>query len=151
MSSSVENSRPRYVHARATLAVALLLTGAAACGATNPADASTSSGVVASELMPGKGPAPVSLGEAGEFAILAKSAISTVPFSSVTGDIGISPAAATYITGFSLVADPSNVFATSPQILGKVFAAPYAVPTPADLTAAVGAKPVTALPLQLPA
>src|SRR5579884_2908225 len=33
---------------------------------------------------------PVSLGTAGNFAILAKSGISTVPASSVTGDLGIS-------------------------------------------------------------
>jgi hypothetical protein len=81
---------------------------------------------------------PVNLGAAGGFAILAKSGISTVPNSAITGDIGVSPAAATYITGFSLTADASNVFSTSPQVAGKVYAATYAPPTPANLTAAVG-------------
>ena len=55
----------------------------------------------------------------------------------VTGDLGLSPAAASFITGFSLVADSTNVFSTSPQIVGKAFAANYAVPTPANLTTAV--------------
>jgi hypothetical protein len=84
-----------------------------------------------------KGPAPVSLGAAGNFVILAKSAIDTVPTSAVTGDIGLSPAAASFITGFGLTADSSNVFSTSPQITGKAFAADYAVPTPSNLTTAV--------------
>jgi hypothetical protein len=81
---------------------------------------------------------PVNLGAAGHFAILAKSGISTVPTSAVTGDLGVSPAAATYITGFSLTADPTNVFATSPQVTGKIYAADYAVPSPSSLTTAVG-------------
>jgi hypothetical protein len=81
---------------------------------------------------------PVNLGTAGGFAILAKSGISTVPASAITGNIGVSPAAATYITGFSLIADFTNVFSTSPQVTGKVYAADYAVPTPSNLTTAVG-------------
>jgi hypothetical protein len=80
----------------------------------------------------------VNLGTAGNFAILAKSGISTAPTSVVTGNLGVSPAAATYITGFSLTADPTNVFATSPQVTGKIYAADYAVPSPSNLTTAVG-------------
>lgn len=83
-------------------------------------------------------PAPVDLGAAGNLAILAKSGISTVPMSAITGDIGVSPAAASYITGFSLIADSTNVFARSTQVTGKVFASNYAVPTPANLTTAIG-------------
>jgi hypothetical protein len=79
----------------------------------------------------------VNLGTAGDFVIVAQTAISTVPASAITGDIGISPAAASYITGFSLTADASNVFASSPQVVGQVFAADYAVPAPAKMTAAV--------------
>lgn len=83
--------------------------------------------------------APVLLGTAGNFAILAKTGISTVPTSIITGDIGVSPAAASYITGFSLTADASNVFSTSPQVVGggRIYAANYAVPTPSNLTTAV--------------
>jgi hypothetical protein len=81
---------------------------------------------------------PVDLGTAGAFVILAKSAISTVPTAAVTGDMGISPAAATFITGFGLTADASNLFAISPQVSGKVYAANYSSPTPAKMTAAIG-------------
>jgi hypothetical protein len=84
-----------------------------------------------------KGPAAVGLGTAGDFVILAKTAISSVPSSTVTGDMGISPAAASYLTGFSLVADATNVFATSSQLIGKAYAANYAVPAPANLTTAI--------------
>jgi hypothetical protein len=49
----------------------------------------------------------------------------------------VSPAAATAITGFALVVDASGVFATSPQVTGKVFAPGYTAPTPTDLTTAV--------------
>lgn len=80
---------------------------------------------------------PVDLGTAGDFAILAKTGISTVPASAITGDIGVSPAAATYITGFSLIADATNVFSTSTQVTGNVYAADYAVPTPANMTTAI--------------
>ena len=86
---------------------------------------------------PAAGPAPVDLGTAGNFVILAKSGISTVPNSVVTGDIGVSPIAATAITGFSLVADATGVFSRSTQVTGKVYASNYAVPTPAKLTTAV--------------
>jgi hypothetical protein len=81
---------------------------------------------------------PVDLGTAGQYAILAKSGISTVSPSAITGDLGLSPAAATYITGFSLIADPSNVFSTSSQVTGKVYASDYAPPTPVNLTTAIG-------------
>lgn len=80
----------------------------------------------------------VDLGAAGDFVILAKSGISSVPASMITGDIGISPAAATFITGFSLTADPTNVFSTSPQVIGRVYASDYAPPTPSSLTVAIG-------------
>lgn len=79
----------------------------------------------------------VDLGTAADFAILAKAAISSVPSSPVIGDIGISPAASSFITGFALSLDATNAFATSSQVTGKVFAADYAPPTPAKLTTAV--------------
>jgi hypothetical protein len=82
--------------------------------------------------------APVNLGTAGNYVILAKSGISTVPTSAITGDIAVSPAAATYITGFSLIADATNTFSTSTQVTGKVYAADYVLPTPSNLTTAVG-------------
>lgn len=80
---------------------------------------------------------PVNLGSAGNYVVLAKSGISTVPTSAITGNLGLSPAAASFITGFSLTADGTNVFSTSPQVTGKIYAANDAAPTPASLTAVV--------------
>jgi len=79
----------------------------------------------------------VNLKTAGNYVILAKSGISTVPTSALTGNIGVSPAAATSITGFALIADSTNVFSMSTQVTGKVYAADYATPTPSNLTTAV--------------
>jgi Ice-binding-like len=82
-------------------------------------------------------PLAVNLGLAGDYAILAKTGIATVPTSAITGNLGVSPAAATFITGFSLTADATNVFSTSPQLIGKAYAADYTAPTPTNLTTAV--------------
>jgi hypothetical protein len=79
----------------------------------------------------------VDLGTAGDYAILAKTGISTVPSSLVTGDIAVSPIAATAITGFGLVMDSSGQFSTSTQLVGSAFAANYGSPTPTKLTTAV--------------
>ena len=82
--------------------------------------------------------APVNIGTAGNYAILAETGISTVPDSVITGDIGVSPIVATAITGFSLTADATNVFSTSTQVTGKVYAADYAAPASSNLATAVG-------------
>jgi hypothetical protein len=84
----------------------------------------------------GKGPAPVVLWEGGSYVILAKSAISTTGVTALTGNVGLSPAAASFITGFSLLAPPTT-FSTSSQVTGQVFAADYDPPTPTNLTTAV--------------
>lgn len=84
-----------------------------------------------------QGPGAVNLGTAADFTILAKTGISTIGVTSITGNIGVSPAAATAITGFSLIMDATNQFSTSLYVVGKVYAAAYAVPTPAKLTTAV--------------
>ncbi len=84
------------------------------------------------------GPAAVNLGTAGNFVILSKTGISTTGVTQITGDIGVSPVAATYITGFGLSADATNVFSTSPVVTGKIYAANYADPTSSNLTSAVG-------------
>jgi hypothetical protein len=82
--------------------------------------------------------AAVNLGTAGNFVILAKSGISTVPTSAVTGDIGVSPIDSTAITGFSLIHSTGSAFATAAQITGTAYASDYGAPTPANLTAAIG-------------
>jgi hypothetical protein len=84
-----------------------------------------------------KGPAPVNLGTAGNFVILTKSGIATVPTSAVTGNIGVSPIDSTAITGFSLIFDSTGTFSTSSQLIGKAYAADYKSPTPSNLTTAV--------------
>ncbi|WP_017380274.1 ice-binding family protein [Paenisporosarcina sp. TG-14] len=86
---------------------------------------------------PSVGPAPVNLGLAGNFAILSKSGISTVPNSAITGNIGVSPINSTAITGFSLTIDATNEFSESTQFTGKAYASDYASPTPSYLTTAV--------------
>jgi hypothetical protein len=118
-----------------TLYTATLTVGVGSAHGVSLAEATVWTFTTGAALAPGQ---PVELGRAGEYAILAKSGISTVPGSAVTGDLGLSPAAASYITGFSLSADATNVFSTSPQVTGKIYAANYADPTPANLTAAVG-------------
>jgi hypothetical protein len=84
----------------------------------------------------GKGPSPVPLGAAGGYAILAKTGISMTGTTAVTGDLGVSPAAGSYITGFDLLAPPTT-FATSVAVTGKVFASDYDSPTPSNLTTAI--------------
>ena len=56
----------------------------------------------------------------------------------LAGNIGLSPAAATFITGFSLVLAPDGTYSTSTQVTGKVYAASYASPTPSMLSTAIG-------------
>ena len=83
------------------------------------------------------GPTPVNLGTAGQFAILAKSAVSTTGTTHVTGDLGLSPAASTYFTGFSDTLDATNTYSTSPFVTGRLYAASMASPTPVKLSTAV--------------
>ena len=83
------------------------------------------------------GPDPVLLDHAGDFVILAKSGVNTVPTSAITGNIGVSPIDSAAVTGFSLTVDASNQYATSAQVTGKVYAADYSSPTPSNLTTAV--------------
>jgi hypothetical protein len=117
-----------------TAYTATITTGAVSASGVPLAASHTWTFTTGTEIVPGL---PVELGAADGFVILAKSAVSTVPSSAVTGDIGLSPAAATFITGFSLSADSTNVFSMSPQVTGRVFAADYEVPTPSNLTTAV--------------
>lgn len=86
---------------------------------------------------PRQGPAPVDFLTAAFFKILAQSGISNVPTSQVIGNMGVSPITAAAITGFALVLDGSGQFSTSAQVVGNVYAADYAPPTPALLTQAV--------------
>lgn len=83
----------------------------------------------------GSGPSPVNLRTAANYVMLAKSAISTVPNSVITGDVGLSPAAESYMTGFSQT--DATGYATSFQVAGSLYAADMAPPTSSNLTTAV--------------
>lgn len=86
---------------------------------------------------PAVGPSLPSLGGAANFSILTKAGISTTGISLVNGDIGVSPVAATAITGFGLIMDASGQFSRSPIVTGRIYASDYAAPTPANMTTAV--------------
>jgi hypothetical protein len=76
-----------------------------------------------------------------KYVILAKTAISTTGTTAITGDLGVSPVAATYITGFSLIMNAGGCYSTTTLVTGNVFAADYntgGCPTPTLLTVAVG-------------
>lgn len=81
--------------------------------------------------------ATVNLGTAGNFVILSKAGVSTTGVTKIVGNIGVSPAAATYVTGFGLILDKSGTFSRSTLVTGKVYAADYTAPTPSMLTTAV--------------
>jgi hypothetical protein len=119
--------------------MALLLTiSMTGCGSNHDSGGgSTGSGAVCT------GANCVSLGTAGDLAaaggyvVLAETAITNTGTTAITGNVGISPNKAGSIAGFGLVADATNVFSTSSLVTGKIYASDYAVPTPANLTAAV--------------
>jgi hypothetical protein len=127
--------------ALSTLALALaVLVAGCNSSSTAPADQSpTTPGAGPGTGAAGAhGPSPVSLGTAGNYVILAKSAISNVPTSAITGNLGLSPAAASFVTGLTLVLPAGGASATSAQVTGNIYASDYAVPTPSSLTTAIG-------------
>ncbi len=93
--------------------------------------------VLAATLCPVSAVLQVDLGGAGHFAVLAQSAITLTGTTSIVGDVGISPAAASDMTGFAQVLDSSGAFSSSPFVIGRILAADYAVPTPSILTTAM--------------
>jgi len=83
----------------------------------------------------GSGPAPISLGTAAHYSILSKTGISTVPDSKITGNIGLSPAAESYMTGFSQTKNTG--YSISSQITGYMYAADMTPPTPTYMGTAI--------------
>src|ERR1700686_4660025 len=83
------------------------------------------------------GPKPVDLKTAGDFVILTETGITTTGTTTVVGDMGVSPIAATAMTGFGLIADATNTFSTSSLVTEKIYAADYAPPTPTKMTTAI--------------
>jgi hypothetical protein len=99
-------------------------------GAGTPTAAGAGTGVGGA----GRGPAPVIMGTANDFVILAESAITNVPTSAVTGDVGLSPA-----TG-------AGIGLTCAQVTGVIYDVDTTGPLPCTvtdtvkLTAAIGDK-----------
>lgn len=125
-------------------AFALAVFAVAGCGGGGGNDA---------PVAPGPGPGPVDpigavcaagadcvpLGTAGNYVILAKDGgITTTGTSAVTGNVGMNAFSGSGgLTGFSETMDASLTFSTSAQVTGKIYAAEYADPTPADLIKAI--------------
>jgi cytoskeletal protein CcmA (bactofilin family) len=88
----------------------------------------------------------VDLGTAANYAILAEAGVSYTPTATVSstpkiiGNIGVSPAAASTITGFALDLPAGGAYSTSTLVTGAIYAPGYAPPTPANLTTAIGDK-----------
>ena len=85
---------------------------------------------------------PINLGTGADFAIFGFAGITNVTTSEVNGDMGVDPVTSTAITGFgpggggsgSPVVDGSDSFATSSQVVGKIYAPDYtALGTPAKV------------------
>ena len=68
---------------------------------------------------------PVVLESANQYAILSSSAITNIPTSSITGDVGVSPGVRSDISGL-----------TNPEVNGTIYASDDADPVPANLIAA---------------
>ncbi len=97
----------------------------AGCGSGGGGGSNSSSAAAGPKGAVCEGSACVSLGTAANYAILAKTGVSTIPSSVVTGNVGVSPAARTALTGWSLVSEPTDTYFTSAQVAapGKLYAA----------------------------
>src|SRR5271156_5582265 len=71
--------------------------------------------------------APINLLSASRFSILAATEITVVPASAITGDVGLTPAARSYISGL-----------TAPEVTGSIYAASDGGATAIMLTKAAG-------------
>ncbi len=100
------------------------------------------------------GPTTVDLGTADPFAILAGTGISNVPTSTITGNVGVSPASGSTISGLTCAEVTGTIYsvdAAGPAC--KVENGPLMVIAKNDLTAAfidaAGRTPVTTMPTEL--
>lgn len=114
--------------------------GATASTSASTVGSAASSGQATKGVVSGEVGA-VPLGTAGYYAILAKTGVSTVPTSVITGNVGVSPVARVYLTGWSLIGEPTDTYFTSAQVVapGKLYAADnVGGVTSVELTAATG-------------
>lgn len=88
----------------------------------------------------------VDLGTAAGYVVLAETGIAYTPTATttstpkITGNIGVSPGAATLMTGFALNLPAGGAYSTSTLLAGAAYAPGYAAPTPANLTTATSDK-----------
>mmetsp|Transcript_19492 Transcript_19492/g.28798 ORF Transcript_19492/g.28798 Transcript_19492/m.28798 type:complete len:280 (+) Transcript_19492:115-954(+) len=120
--------------------LAITFAGSPVASATNSPAPSVSI-VPSVSNMPSSSPSSpipvVDLGTASNYVVLAKTGISTIPFSLITGNIAVSPISNAAMTGFSETSVEDGTAATSDQVSGRLYAADYEDPTPGDLTTAV--------------
>ncbi len=132
------NRNENFANLHSWLVAILLAASVAGCGTGNDAGSAggppTAAGAGTGVGGLGRGPSPVSLGAAGNYVILAQSAITDAGASPITGNVGLSPAAGSFIG------------LTCAQVTGAIHAVdatgpvPCAVPSAVALTAAIGAK-----------
>lgn len=126
-----------------TLVLAAILAG---CGGSS--DSAPPSGGSGPSVDGGicSGASCVDLGSAADYVILAEAGVTYTPEAivsstpKITGNIGISPAEASFITGFALDLPAGSAYSTSTLVTGAIYAPSYAPPTPSKLTTAVGDK-----------
>jgi hypothetical protein len=126
------------------LSVVLMLAAVAAgCGGSGGSGTVSNLGATGGVC---SGTGCVDLGTAANYVILDQATVTYTPIATVsstpkiTGNIGISPAAASFITGFALNLPAGGAYSTSTLVTGNIFAPGYANPTPANLTTAIGDK-----------
>jgi cytoskeletal protein CcmA (bactofilin family) len=81
--------------------------------------------------------ATVNVKTASNYAILSEESITATASSTITGNVGLSPATSTSLVGFGEKMSSTNAFATASQLSGKIFASDFALDTPGELVDAV--------------
>ena len=94
-------------------------------------------GFVTPALVFAAGPLPVNFSSAGNFAILSKSGISTTGANFSGWQYRSEPGFFDFHHWFWLKLPMGSAFATSPIVVGNVYAPDYASPTPANITASI--------------
>ncbi|MEQ1916136.1 MAG: ice-binding family protein [Gallionella sp.] len=116
------NTSNKFVKPLLWSSTVLLAAVLSACGGSSSGGAAAGPGLGAVGAVC-SGASCVNLGAAGKYAILAKTNVSTVPNSVVTGNVAVSPAARTFLTGWSLITEPTDTSFGSAQVSGRLFAA----------------------------
>jgi hypothetical protein len=123
-------SLPKPLMGLMALLLAASVTGCGGGGGGGAGASPTAPGTGTGLNGAGRGPAPVNLKTAANFVILAEAAITSVPASPVTGNVGLSPAAGSFIG------------LTCAEVTGTIYAVdaagpPCSIPDPARLTTAI--------------